>query len=120
TLAGIFWPGIDLVTNNLLLKLSPTENRSLYVGVLNFFLGTLGTALAYLVGGYILERVVPLLSSLTEMLFGWQMIPYYYVFLFSSLLRFLSFQIFLPKIEEPGARTLRTMMQEVCKRQKKP
>ncbi len=50
TLAGIFWPGIDLITNNLLLKLSPAENRSLYVGVLNFFLGTFGTALAYLVG----------------------------------------------------------------------
>lgn len=115
TLAGIFWPGIDLITNNLLLKLSPAENRSLYVGVLNFFLGTFGTALAYLVGGYILERVVPLVSSFTEAILGWQIIPYYYVFLLSSFLRFLSFKIFLPRIEETGAQSLRVLLRETCR-----
>ncbi|MGC8777363.1 MAG: MFS transporter [Candidatus Caldatribacteriaceae bacterium] len=116
TLAGIFWPGIDLTTNNLLLKLSPAENRSLYVGVLNFFLGLFGTALAYLVGGYVLEWVVPLITPFLRSLWGWPMVPYYSVFLLSSCLRLVSFTVFLPRIEEGGACTLRGVAREILAR----
>ncbi|MEN3186832.1 MAG: MFS transporter [Atribacterota bacterium] len=115
TLAGVFWPGIDLTTNNLLLKLSPKENRSLYVGVLNFFLGTFGIAFAYLVGGYVLEKVVPLVSSFVGTTFGWQINPYYYVFFLSSFLRFLSCMIFLSKVEETGAQSLCVVLRETCR-----
>jgi MFS family permease len=112
-LAGIFWPGIDLITNNLLLKLSPAENRSLCIGVLNFFLGVFGVALAYLLGGALLERVVPLLNTLSKSFFGWQMNPYYYVFILSSILRFLTFKILLPRVEEEGAGSMRAVARAI-------
>lgn len=78
-----------------------------------FFLGVVGTALAYLVGGYILENVIPLWSSWSESLFGWRLVPYYYVFGFSSLLRFMVFQFLLPKIEEVGVQSFRVMVREI-------
>ncbi len=103
TLAGIFWPGIDLTTNNLLLKLSPVENRSLYVATFNLFLGVFGTALAYLTGGYLLEKVVPVLYTFC----GWPEINYFFVFLLSSVLRLVACLFLLPRIEERGAQSLR-------------
>lgn len=115
-LAGIFWPGIDLVTNNLLLKLSPQENRSLYIGVLNFFLGIFGVALAYLGGGYILERVAPFLSSLSMARWGWGIIPYYYVFILSALLRFLTFWLLLPRVEENDSASMKVLARAILRK----
>ncbi|MGC8890889.1 MAG: MFS transporter [bacterium] len=102
-LAGLFWPGVDLTYNNFALSLSPDENRSMYIAVLNLLVGVIGNAMAYITGGYFIENISPLISSLLENTIHFHLADYHYLFILSSILRFLSSRIFLPKIKEEGA-----------------
>jgi len=102
-LAGLFWPGVDLTYNNFALSLSPDENRSMYIAVLNFFVGVVGNAIAYIIGGYFIENISPLISSLLENTIHFHLSDYHYLFILSSILRLLSSRIFLPRIKEEGA-----------------
>ncbi|MGB9682310.1 MAG: MFS transporter [bacterium] len=102
-LAGLFWPGVDLTYNNFALSLSPNENRSMYIAVLNFFVGIIGNAMAYIIGGYFIENISPLISSLLENTIHFHLSNYHYLFILSSILRLLSSRVFLPKIKEEGA-----------------
>jgi len=102
-LAGLFWPGVDLSYNNFALRLSPDENRSMYIAVLNLFVGVIGNAIAYIFGGYIIENISPLISSFLENTVHFHLADYHYLFIFSAILRFVSSRIFLPKIKEEGA-----------------
>lgn len=113
-LAGIFWPAIDLTVNNLALKLSPDLHRSFYIAVLNFFLGVFGNALGYLMGGALLEYVAPYLVAVAEHL-GMRFSPYYLVFFLSTVLRTLAVLVFLPKVREEQALSLREIYALVSK-----
>lgn len=113
-LAGIFWPAIDLTVNNLALKLSPDLHRSFYIAVLNLFLGVFGNALGYLVGGALLEYVAPHIVHVAES-FGVRFSPYYLVFILSTVLRAVAAFLFLPKVHEEKALSVREMYALVSK-----
>lgn len=52
---GVFWGGYNLASFNLLLEITPDENRSVYVGVYNTLMGV-AMAIGPLLGGFAAER----------------------------------------------------------------
>lgn len=118
-LAGIFWPGIDLGYNNLALSLSPDENRSFYIAVLNLFVSSLGIALAYIFGGFIIENVAPFLNLYLKNYFKISLVEYHYVFILSAILRFISLKFFLTKVEEEKSYSLYELKEDIMKRVKR-
>ncbi|MGB9857555.1 MAG: MFS transporter [Dictyoglomaceae bacterium] len=118
-LAGIFWPGVDLGYNNLALNLSPDENRSFYIAVLNLFVATIGNALAYILGGYIIENLSPLINFYLKNHFNISLVDYHYVFILSAILRFISSKFFLTKIEEERSLSLQDLREDILRRVKK-
>lgn len=69
--SGFCWGGYNLAAFNLILEITPDENRSLYIGVYNALMG-LTTALGPTLGGFLAEiaglRLVFLLSFLGRLL----------------------------------------------------
>jgi MFS family permease len=63
---GIAWGGYNLASFNLILEITPDDNRSLYVAVYNTLMGV-ATSLGPLVGGFAAEiiglRPIFLISS---------------------------------------------------------
>ncbi|MCX7845608.1 MAG: MFS transporter [Dictyoglomaceae bacterium] len=118
-LAGMFWPGVDLGYNNLALNLSPDENRSFYIAVLNLFVSSFGIALAYILGGFIVENIAPLLNRYFKNYFNISFVEYQYIFILSAILRFISSRFFLTKIEEEKAHSLKEIKDDIMKRVKK-
>ncbi|MEN2983546.1 MAG: MFS transporter [Dictyoglomaceae bacterium] len=117
-LAGIFWPAVDLGYNNLALNLSPDEHRSFYIAVLNLFVSSLGIALAYVLGGFIIENISPLINLYLKNNFKISLVEYHYIFIFSGILRFISSR-FLTKVEEERAYSLKELKNDVIKKVKK-
>ncbi len=92
---GGFWAGINLCTNNLLLRISPQENRSLYLSIYNVA-GGLGAAIGPIVAGLILLSM----GDLSVQFFPWKVLPLHVIFVTSTLLRVLSRQL-LNSVREP-------------------
>ena len=90
-----FWAGINLCMNNLLLRISPQENKAFFLSSYGI-VGGIGAAIAPVAAGLALK---PLLN-LDFQFFGRQIVPLQIVFLTSTLLRLLSFQLF-KYIHEP-------------------
>ena len=96
---GIFWSGIRLCTGNLVLKISPAANRSIYFSVFNAMAGLTAVA-APILGGFALKHLPDLLrmSSL-----AWS--PFLVLFFVSSTLRLASLPL-LAKVAEPRERSV--------------
>jgi MFS family permease len=90
-----FWAGINLCTNNLLLRISPQRNRSLYLSVYNIA-GGLGAATGPIVAGIILIAI----GDLHLHFFSYSVLPLHTIFLTSTLLRMLS-RLLLNSVREP-------------------
>ncbi len=101
---GGFWAGINLCTNNLLLKISPQENRASYISVF-YIVGGLGSAIGPIVAGYVLKSIGPLDLHLLS----WHLFPIHLIFIASTLFRLLSFQLF-KFVDEPEALTVGQMV----------
>ncbi|MFN3698607.1 MAG: MFS transporter [Dictyoglomus sp.] len=113
--AGIFWPGIDLSFNNLALSLSPNENRSFYIAILNFFVGIVN-AFSFILGGYIIEYIAPPIVSFINNLFSINLVEYHLVFILSGILRFAVSRIFIPKIHEEKSKPVEELTNHIFKR----
>jgi MFS family permease len=103
-LGGGMWSGINLCANNLVLRISPSAQRALYVSVYNV-VGGLGAALGPILAGLLLQNLGegPLpLSSRT-------VLPLHALFVVSTLLRLLSLQL-LRRVEEPQEVTVVQML----------
>jgi MFS family permease len=94
-IGGGFWAGINLCTNNLLLRISPQRNRSLYLSVYNIA-GGIGAATGPIVAGTILMSI----GDLRLHLFSYQVLPLHTIFLTSTLLRMLG-RLLLNAVREP-------------------
>lgn len=94
-IAGAFWAGINLCMNNLLLRISPSKNKSLYLSTYSIGAG-LGAATGPIIAGWLLR----LISDTSFRLFTWELLPIHIIFLTSTVLRLLSFQLF-KRIYEP-------------------
>ncbi|MBN2254642.1 MAG: MFS transporter [Deltaproteobacteria bacterium] len=94
---GGFWAGITLCMNNLLLKISPRQDRTFFFSIHNITAG-LGAALGPILAGYLIEHM----SRTSVHLFSWNVAPIQTIFIISTVLRLLSFQLFR-HIDEPEA-----------------
>ncbi len=94
-LGGGFWAGINLCMNNLLLTISPQENKAWYLSAYNI-LGGLGAAMGPVLAGLLLKFI----GQLDFQLFSWNLVPLHVIFITSTLLRLLSFQM-LKYVSEP-------------------
>jgi len=101
---GWFWAGINLCTNNLLLKISQQENRASYISAF-YIVGGLGSALGPIVAGYVLKSIGPLDLHLLS----WHPFPIQVIFMASTLFRLMSFQLF-KFVHEPEALTVGQMV----------
>jgi MFS family permease len=113
--AGTFWPGIDLTFNNLALYLSPDENRSFYIAVLNFFVGIVN-ALSFIFGGYIIEYVAPPIVAFVNNVTGLHLVEYHLIFILSGILRFTFSRIFLPRIHEERSKPVEELKNHIVKK----
>jgi hypothetical protein len=101
---GGFWAGINLCMNNLLLKISPQEQRASYISAFNIT-GGLGSALGPIVAGYVLKSI----GSLDLHFLSWHLFPVQVIFMASTLFRLMSFQLF-KFVHEPEALTVGQMV----------
>jgi MFS family permease len=88
-IGGLFWAGINLCMSNLLLGISPKENRSLFFSTFNIMTG-LGAATGPIAAGLFLKHLpLPHLQ-----VFSFAVVPLHFIFLLSSGMRLLSYQLF--------------------------
>jgi len=99
-IGGGFWAGINLCTSNLLLRISPQENRPFFLSAYNIVAGV-GAALGPIMGGLAAKYMVNLELEFV----GFKMVPLQVVFLISTALRFISFQLF-KYVHEPEEATI--------------
>jgi MFS family permease len=104
---GIFWSGLNLNSNNLLLKLSPKEHNSVYLAAFAALTG-LATAVAPLVGGMLAVQLRDTRLNLGPI----TIYDLHFVFLISGVLRLVS-RLFLKKVvearEKPVGEMIRTL-----------
>ena len=99
-IGGGFWAGINLCTSNLLLRISPQENRPFFLSAYNIVAGV-GAALGPIAGGLAAKY----LADLELEFVGVKMVPLQVVFVTSTILRFLTFQLFR-YVHEPEETTV--------------
>jgi len=92
---GGFWAGINLCNSNLLLRISPQEDRAFFLSMYSV-MGGIGAAAGPIASGLILGS----LTGTESFPFWWKLDPLRAVFLMSSLFRILSLQL-LRWVEEP-------------------
>jgi MFS family permease len=97
---GGFWAGINLSMNNLLLRISPKENKGVFLSIFNMLAG-LGAALGPILGGL----AINFMSDLDLRLFNRELAPLQMVFLTSTLLRLSCIQLF-KSVHEPDEATV--------------
>ncbi|HXG22415.1 MAG TPA: MFS transporter [Methylomirabilota bacterium] len=96
---GLFWAGIRLCTGNLVLKISPAANRSIYFSVFNAVAG-LTAVIAPIIGGFALKHLPALLQAVA---LSWN--PFFVVFFVSSTLRLAALPL-LAQVSEPRERSV--------------
>jgi MFS family permease len=94
-LGGGFWAGIQLCTNNLVLRISPRPHRPLYIAVYNITAG-IGATVAPVLAGLALK----VLSAADHSFLPAGVLPLHLIFFASTLLRLLSLQL-IRKFREP-------------------
>ena len=97
---GGFWAGINLSMNNLLLRISPRENKEIFLSIFNMLAG-LGAASGPILSGLALK----LMADLDLRLLDREIAPLQIVFLTSTLLRLFSIQLF-KWVHEPEEATV--------------
>jgi MFS family permease len=97
---GSFWAGINLSMNNLLLRISPRENKEIFLSIFNMLAG-LGAASGPILSGLALK----FMADLDLRLLDREIAPLQIVFLTSTLLRLFSIQLF-KWVHEPEEATV--------------
>jgi MFS family permease len=101
---GGFWAGINLCMNNLLLRISRQENRTMFLSAYNIT-GGLGAAAGPILAGLAIKSG----SNLTLQFFSWTVLPLQVIFVTSTLFRLLSLQLF-KYVHEPEEVTVGQMV----------
>ena len=106
-LGGGMWAGINLCKNNLLLRISPREDRALYLSVYNV-VGGLGASVGPILGGLVVQAFGQGLVHLS----CWVLLPLHVLFVISTLLRLISLQL-IRRVEEPEEVTVVQMLRVI-------
>jgi len=101
---GLFWSGLNLNNNNILLKLAPKENNAIYLAAFAASTG-LATAIAPILGGLLANE---LRGTAVDLGFA-RIHDLHFVFLISGVLRFVS-RVFLQKVTEPEEKPVGKMI----------
>ena len=99
-IGGGFWAGINLSMNNLLLRISPRENKEIFLSIFNMLAG-LGAASGPILSGLALK----FMADLDLRLLDREIAPLQIVFLTSTFLRLISIQLF-KWVHEPEEATV--------------
>jgi len=99
-LGGGFWAGIQLCTNNLVLRISPRQHRPLYISAYNITAG-IGATVAPVLAGF----AVKTLSAVDHSFLPAGVLPLHLIFLTSTVLRLVSLQL-IRKFHEPQEVTI--------------
>ena len=94
--AGFFWAGFSLSAGNFLYDLVPAAKRVTYMAIHNV-LAAIGVFLGASLGALLAVIMEPVVTG--GGMFGWEH-ALYYVFLISTVSRFLVVALFLPRIKE--------------------
>lgn len=100
---GLFWNGIDLTSNNLVMGLSPDENRSYYIASFSMVTSLVGSILAYAFGGLFMEVTGEWIEGLNTVFLGRRLNNYHMLFILSAIIRFIGITFLLSPVEEQEA-----------------
>lgn len=101
---GVSWSGYFLAQMNMTFKLTPSERRSVYIG-LYYALSSLPSLVAPILGGILIQH-----SSNWHWQIGeYRVISYHLIFLASGLTRLMASGVFA-KVHEPQAKSVRHMV----------
>lgn len=103
---GIFC-ALMLAQVNILIKLAPSQGKSMFIAVFNASIG-LAAAIAPIIGGWLLDRT----TALTWQLGDWKLGNLQLLFLFSGALQILVL-IAIGKVREEGSLSSRAVLQQL-------
>jgi len=105
---GIFAAGVTIASVNLLIGLSPTKGRSMFIAMVHSLVG-LVASLAPLLSGQIIEWT----EGVSFILGGHRFINLHFVFIMAVFLRFLSVYLF-SRIKEQGALSVGIVVRQIA------
>lgn len=114
-LAGIFWSGTELTAANLMMGLSPDKNRSFYIASFALVSSLVGSILAYLTGGLLMELTRGWILAMNIQLLGYPMNNYHMLFLLSGVIRLAAVLLFLPAVEEEAAHPVSAVLRHIVR-----
>ena len=109
-MSGATWCAYDLGTQNLFMGQARGENKSMYFAVYFMFTQLLGAAFGSFAGGWVLDNLLYRLEPLNVTLLGWTLTRYNYLFAISSAMRLIVLFVFVPRIIEDGAGSVREFL----------
>lgn len=112
-ISGSSWPVSDVCQQNLYLSHSPAVHRSMYIAVFLACINLFGIALGNAAGGWMMQEPLAALAEKHYQFLGMAMTNTRYLFLVSVVLRMLVMFVFLPRISEEGAWTLRATLHDM-------
>lgn len=113
---GFFWPALDLGQLNMVMRITPDQNRSAYVANHSLLAQILGNALSYLSAGTFLSIIHPVADSLDVSILGSPISRYHFLFLLSGVLRLVVLLFISPKLDEPESRSASELLRYVTRR----
>lgn len=115
-IGGCSWPVSDICQQNLYLSHSPQTHRSMYIAVFLGCISLFGVAFSNAVGGWLMQNPFSELASHQYVFLGMNMTNTRYMFLTTIVLRLIVMLVFLPRISEENAWTLRDALGDIIKR----
>lgn len=111
-LTGVAWSGFNIAIFNQSVWLAPQQNRSAYITCYTMFTSIIGTAAAYIAGGYFLQYIGPMIDALhIGFLFHSTLNGYHLLFILSTLIRLISVVALLPMICEENSKSVGELAQ---------
>jgi MFS family permease len=118
--AGIGWSGYNLAVFNLSVWLAPEKNRSAYTACFALMTSSIGTAAAYLCGGYYLEKARPFFEHAhIPFVMGAPLSAFTVLFAISALMRLAAVLMLYPKFHENNAVSARRLVRTEINKLKK-
>jgi MFS family permease len=99
-LSGMFWCGTELTTNNLVMELSPDENRSFYIASFSMITSVVGSILAYSIGGLFMQFTKGWIEKFNIVFLGQPLSNYHALFVIASFIRFIAITFLVSPIHE--------------------
>ncbi|MDR3552672.1 MAG: MFS transporter [Clostridia bacterium] len=113
-LGGIFWSGYNLAIYNQSVWLAPERSRSAYIACFTMLTSVIGTAFAYICGGYFMQYAGPAVDALRlPFVLGRPLNSYQALFIVSAILRFIAIFVFFPMVREKNASSVSHMVKDV-------